>query len=417
MKKSFALFLTAALLLTATPTWAATTSYVDHLASVQEETEFTLDTAPVLGIRASGDHRGVFTFMLVLDKAVWTYEGTGEIATGVTYTRVTDSMLTIRVDTDEADANNSQLLIPLLCRLTEAGAATVTIDPLESMVSPATHTFAESGMEFGGVTYSIEETTNFTDKGELGALVIEDENTNVVQKGEVYRLQLDNGCIFTDAGSLTALGKYAGAVDVYIDADSPSVLCLEMKKDTLGQTGKLVLDGVQIATTEDSEYGSVNLTLKLGDGREAVAVGNKVRPEEMEPAEPEKTEVCFTIGQATYTIDGTTQTIPTAPFIDENGRTLLPLRAVANALGIEDEAIQWNDSLKAATITQGEKTLTAYIGSKTLMVDGQAVEMDTQAVIQDGYTFLPLRAVLNGLGVADEDILWDEAAKTVTVYR
>ena len=55
------------------------------------------------------------------------------------------------------------------------------------------------------------------------------------------------------------------------------------------------------------------------------------------------------------------------------------------------------------------------MGQKQIDVNGKKIAMDTQAVIQDGYTYLPMRAVLNALGFTDEQIQWSEKDKTVTL--
>lgn len=416
MKKAMALLLAASLVLPACPVWAATESYISNLASVKEETEFTADTAPVLGLRASEDHRGVFTFMLTLEKAEWTYGAAGEISTGVTYRKITDSMLAVTVDTDTANATQEQIRIPLLCRLTEAGGAVVTIDPLDSTVSAASYTFAQSGMEYGGLTYSVDGSTSFVDETELTAVTIRDDNSDVILAGEVYRLRLGNGCVFTGAGTLTALGKYEERVRVKIQDDNQSVLRIEILADTPARTGVLVLSGLRIAATENTAYGNVPLLLTRKDGTAEIAVAKKVK-QEVRPESPVKQTLTLQLGQAAYKLDGTAYAIPVAPFADENGRALLPLRALANALGIADSDISWDDGKKQATLKQGDTTIVATVGSRELLVNGQAVTMDTQAVIRQNYTFLPLRAILNALGVADADIAWDEETKTVTVKR
>ena len=48
------------------------------------------------------------------------------------------------------------------------------------------------------------------------------------------------------------------------------------------------------------------------------------------------------------------------PFIDENSRTLVPLRPIANALGL---TVAWNDDTNTAAFTDGEGTLEFTVGS------------------------------------------------------
>ena len=112
-------------------------------------------------------------------------------------------------------------------------------------------------------------------------------------------------------------------------------------------------------------------------------------------------------------------TIEDAPFVDANGRTMLPLRVIANAFDIPDSDIIWSPSAQTVTIKNKlGKTVTAAIGSNIITVDGVESEMDTKAVIKNGRTYLPVRPVLNSLGVDDSDIIWDSSENKITVnYR
>ncbi|MBR5793463.1 MAG: copper amine oxidase N-terminal domain-containing protein, partial [Anaerotignum sp.] len=60
-------------------------------------------------------------------------------------------------------------------------------------------------------------------------------------------------------------------------------------------------------------------------------------------------------GDINVTVDGTLVPWTDArPFIDENSRTLVPLRPIANALGLE---VAWNDDTNTASFTDSETTV------------------------------------------------------------
>ena len=61
------------------------------------------------------------------------------------------------------------------------------------------------------------------------------------------------------------------------------------------------------------------------------------------------------------TVDGTPVAWTDAkPFIDENSRTLVPLRPIAKALGLE---VAWNDDTNTASFTDGTTTVDFIVDS------------------------------------------------------
>ncbi|NPV90212.1 MAG: hypothetical protein HPY50_05520 [Firmicutes bacterium] len=57
------------------------------------------------------------------------------------------------------------------------------------------------------------------------------------------------------------------------------------------------------------------------------------------------------------------------------------------------------------------------VGSRDYYVDGRGMTMDVSPYIRNGRTFMPLRYVAYSLGVAEEDIYWDNRARTVTLLK
>lgn len=134
------------------------------------------------------------------------------------------------------------------------------------------------------------------------------------------------------------------------------------------------------------------------------------------PGETRATSV-FTIGSTTYTVIEQNQTVEktmdVAPYI-KDGRTFLPLRYVANALGVDDDNIIWDPVTKAVTIFKGDRIAQVTIGSKTMLVNGVTINMDVAPEITDGRTMLPIRWMGQALGAT---IDWDAEARSVTVKQ
>ena len=76
------------------------------------------------------------------------------------------------------------------------------------------------------------------------------------------------------------------------------------------------------------------------------------------------------------------------PFIDENGRTQVPVRAISEAMG---KKVSWNETERTVGISDSENEVGFVIDSATMTKNGIAAEMDTAARIVDGHTYIPLR--------------------------
>ncbi len=109
-------------------------------------------------------------------------------------------------------------------------------------------------------------------------------------------------------------------------------------------------------------------------------------------------------------VNGNRVNFPDAePFIDDNGRTQVPVRFVSEALGAE---VGWEGSTKTVTISQGDKEIKIVIGKKEYTINGEKNLMDTEALLKEDRTFVPVRFVSEGLGARVD---WDPAVRTVYI--
>ena len=108
-------------------------------------------------------------------------------------------------------------------------------------------------------------------------------------------------------------------------------------------------------------------------------------------------------------LDGETLAFEQPPVIIE-GRTLVPLRAIFEALGA---TVEWNGETKTVTSTKGDVTIKLAIGSNVLNKNDESVELDVPAqIVGEGYTMVPARAIAESFGVTVD---WDDATKTVVL--
>ncbi|WP_084413265.1 copper amine oxidase N-terminal domain-containing protein [Desulfovirgula thermocuniculi] len=134
-------------------------------------------------------------------------------------------------------------------------------------------------------------------------------------------------------------------------------------------------------------------------------IANCVTPAPVE----QKATATFKVGEAKFTVNGVEQTMDVAPYV-KNGRTYLPVRYVAMALGVAPENIYYADGV--VTLLKGGVAVQLTIGSNVLKVNGAEIKMDVPAEISNGRTMLPFRWVAQALGAS---VSWDEATQTVSM--
>jgi len=125
----------------------------------------------------------------------------------------------------------------------------------------------------------------------------------------------------------------------------------------------------------------------------------------------------FTIGSTSYTVEenkvAIEKTMDVAPYI-KDGRTYLPVRFVAEALGVTEDNILWDPVTRSVTIFKGDRIAQMTIDSTTLLVNGVELTMDVAPEITNGRTMLPVRWMTQALGAT---IAWDAETQTVTVTQ
>ena len=110
-------------------------------------------------------------------------------------------------------------------------------------------------------------------------------------------------------------------------------------------------------------------------------------------------------------LDGLAVVSDAAPYIDGNGRTMVPESLIGGSLGAQTD---WDAAAQTVTIQTDSKTIALRIGSPTLTVDENGAEtsvaMDTAAVVSSDHIFVPLRFIAEALGLG---INWDGVTQTV----
>ena len=97
------------------------------------------------------------------------------------------------------------------------------------------------------------------------------------------------------------------------------------------------------------------------------------------------------------------------PFVDENGRTLVPFKAALEKYGAE---VNWDNENRTAIAKKGDIAIKVPIGEKFILKNDEKIETDTVAVIKDDRTYLPIRPVMEAFG---SEVQWDNELKAVLI--
>ena len=230
----------------------------------------------------------------------------------------------------------------------------------------------------------------------------DDEPATVTISGMQLYMQrsLPAGAYDLNVVSPEMLGNYTSATDGYL---LETVLNGAMARDGVDTDGDKTADRDRQVRDINDDF--VDYTAKAGFVN-IVTAGR-------EDTESFTTKVVVPVGES-YLISGENKvTIDVPAYINANGYTMLPLRAVAVALGINSNNVLWDQSTRTATIMYGSKIINMTYGQKVVYVNGAMIPATAAVEITNDRMFLGLRDLGNALGVTD--IAWDGATKTATL--
>lgn len=103
------------------------------------------------------------------------------------------------------------------------------------------------------------------------------------------------------------------------------------------------------------------------------------------------------------------------PAYVNNGRVMLPLRYVAEALGLQ---VSWVPETKTVIIWDLTQRVEIPVKSNRIIVNGITYTSDVKPEIKSSRTMLPIANIARALGLIDgSDIIWDQYNKQVTLTR
>ncbi|WP_027719163.1 copper amine oxidase N-terminal domain-containing protein [Desulfovirgula thermocuniculi] len=81
-----------------------------------------------------------------------------------------------------------------------------------------------------------------------------------------------------------------------------------------------------------------------------------------------------------------------------DGRTMIPLRRVANALGVPDDKVKWDPATQTVTVENNGTVVTLRVGDRTALLGNRAVTLDVPPQVVNGRTLIPLRFLGEAFG-------------------
>lgn len=108
-------------------------------------------------------------------------------------------------------------------------------------------------------------------------------------------------------------------------------------------------------------------------------------------------------------VNGESVKLDVAPFL-KDGRTLVPLRFVTEALGAN---LEWNGKEESITLRRGTDKMKLVLNSSEALVNGKTVFLDVPAINHKGRTMVPIRFVIENF---DLEIEFDDKTRTITIF-
>ncbi len=87
------------------------------------------------------------------------------------------------------------------------------------------------------------------------------------------------------------------------------------------------------------------------------------------------------------------------PPVIKEGRTLVPVRALTEALGAE---VQWNEQEQTVLVSKGDIQIQLRVNNRVAMINGKEVILDVPAEINTSRVFVPLRFMMQTMNTSVE---------------
>ena len=334
-------------------------------------------------------------------------------------------------ETWKADkANTFTLFIPVTIQADYTGDVKVDIKGAKAGIDATTLTVAKA-VPVVTVEAKTTDVKNGVQKQAVSDIKITENVAGYMNAGTTLTVALDNlgltnALVFDDA----KVEVTAGDLEINKTTIKEGVINIPIKEEST-KPSTISITGITATLNRTLPEGGYNL--KIGEsipkGKSALIDNEMYNDEDFDvapvtvkgyinivtPADTNtvKVNASFVIGKTSYTNNGTEVTMDAAPYIAKN-RTMVPIRYIANACGVSDENITWNQATRTATISGPNNVVTIKMGSNTITTSNGVITMDTVAVNSGNRIYVPARFIANALGAT---VTWDAATQTVGITK
>jgi hypothetical protein len=279
------------------------------------------------------------------------------------------------------------------------------------------------GFGAGSSGYTWNATAGTTgDKGEVDWGFVPPFSGQYVISADVSQLPSEFKPCGWDGVSTSAILKAVYKAPV-VDTTAPTVTVTapeEVKTSTVKITGKATdnvgvvavwIGAKQASLAPDGTFEAV-LELVAGDNTFTVSAydaANNVGTKSVtiKYVVPQVTKIVLKIGSDIMMVNDKAVQLDAAAEI-KNGRTFLPLRAIAEAFGAE---VTWVPETQGITVVLGDTQIGLQIGNNTAVVNGNVISIEPP-YIKNSRTMVPFRVISEAFGA---DVQWDPINYIVTV--
>lgn len=219
-------------------------------------------------------------------------------------------------------------------------------------------------------------------------------------KAEAARFNFPQGIALTPEGGLVIADSMNHSIRYLLDGEVTT-----LAGDPRQRTGEA--DG----TERTAQFQKPMDVAAAADGSiyAADAFNNKVRrltPYQLPSGLPQNDEVKVVLGSTPISFEVQPEIV--------NGRTMVPVRAVTEALGYK---VEYKEEDRSVQLTKGDVAIVLHIGQTGIekQVKGQPGTVkttDTAPYIKDGNTYVPVRFFAEEAGL---DVQWEETARAVVL--
>lgn len=287
----------------------------------------------------------------------------------------------------------------------------------------------KAGTEGGNVVIDLSGLKKDLNSAKLSTATVKNIADSDVKNVEI---NLGTTKVVVDNDTASAIAEKATGKDVEIGVDTnvklndkqtEAVKALENVatiEASIKSNSKAVEGNVKVTTPYKSEDGIVLAATVGEDGtlENVPVLYNKGNVEVAAPAGetvvvwtvPTTKAFVLTIDEKDASVFGDDKTNDVAPKIVKD-RTMLPARFVAENLGAE---VTWDEEKQEVTIKSENVTIVITIDSDVALVNGEEVELDSAAFIENDRTYTPIRFISEHLGAT---VNWNGATEQVVITK